>query len=245
MFFLKKKKIPFQEIVPNGYVDIHSHLIAGIDDGVETVYQSAYILEKLLNLGFSKVITTPHSMLDVWPNTSSIIVDKYNYMLDVLKALKIRDIKFQVSSEYMLDDFFLKNLKNKEILPLQGNYILVEMSTFNAPMNLKEMLFQIKVAGLKPILAHPERYHFYHNDFDKYTELKEEGFFFQLNLLSANGHYGPKVLEVTKRLLKEGYYDFTGSDIHNYGHLEELEEGFTSKTSNYLNNLMQNNSTFK
>lgn len=245
MFFLKKKKIPFQEIVPNGYVDIHSHLIADIDDGVKTVYQSAYILEKLQALGFKKVITTPHSIQDVWPNTSKIITDKYNYMLEVLQALKINGIKFQVSAEYMLDDFFLKNLKNKEVLPLHGSYILVEMSTFSAPMNIKEMLFQIKVAGLKPILAHPERYHFYHNNFNAYTELKEAGFFFQLNLLSANGHYGRQVLDITKRLLKEGYYDFTGSDIHNYDHLEELEEGFDPKSSTYINRLMQNNNTFK
>ncbi|MBQ4819538.1 CpsB/CapC family capsule biosynthesis tyrosine phosphatase [Aquimarina sp. MMG016] len=241
---MTKKEIPFEEIIPKGYVDIHSHLLPGIDDGVKTVYQSAYIIEQFQKLGFKKIITTPHVMQEVWPNSSNTIKSKVSDVQDALKILGLSDIIFSASAEYMMDDLFEKRIAEKDIITLHKNYILVEMSTFSAPMNLNEILFEVKVSGYTPILAHPERYSFYHNDFKKYEELKESGFLFQLNLLSLSGFYGEKAQQIGMKLITEGYIDFTGTDVHNYHQLKVLKAGFLPKYAQKLNPLMEMNMQF-
>ncbi|MGY3794343.1 tyrosine-protein phosphatase [uncultured Aquimarina sp.] len=240
MHFLSKKEIPLHDILPKGYVDIHSHLLPGIDDGVQTVYQSAYIIEQFKNLGLTKIITTPHIMNEVWPNTSKIIQEKHNEMQKALVTLEI-DVNLKASAEYMLDDLFLKRIQNEDILPLHKNYILVEMSTFNPPINLNELLFEIKLKGYSPILAHPERYSYYQDSLNKYRELKESGFLFQLNLLSISGYYGELVKKTAYKMLNEDLFDFVGSDVHNYQQFETLEKGFLPKYIDKISKLMENN----
>ncbi|MEW7278481.1 CpsB/CapC family capsule biosynthesis tyrosine phosphatase [Aquimarina sp. 2201CG1-2-11] len=244
MQFFKKKETPLKEFIPNGYVDIHSHLLPGIDDGVKTAYQSAYILERFENLGVKKIITTPHVMNDIWPNTSQTITSKLSELKEIISSLGIKNIEIQASAEYMMDDLFYKRLKSKDILPIHKNYILVEMSTFNPPISLNEILFEIKLAGYTPILAHPERYTFYQNDLKKYDELKESGFQFQLNLLSLTGYYGEEIKAFSKKLVNLGYIDYTGTDIHNYHQLEVLEKGIDFKFIKKITSLMENNSIF-
>ncbi|MFD2185444.1 tyrosine-protein phosphatase [Aquimarina celericrescens] len=245
MSFLSKKKVPFSKIIPYDYVDIHSHLLPGIDDGVKTIYQSAYILEQFEKWGIKKVITTPHVMQQIWPNSSDLITGNLKKLQTVLPVLGISKIDVHASAEYMMDDLFYERIKKDDILPLHENYILVEMSTFSPPINLSEILFEIKVAGYTPILAHPERYSFYYqNDLKKFDELKQSGFLFQLNILSLSGHYGDKVKAVAKKLVDQNYIDFTGTDIHNYHHLEVLEKGFLPNIAEKVTNLMKNNSIF-
>ncbi len=245
MSFILKKEVPLSKIIPDDYIDIHSHLIPGIDDGVKTIYQSAYILEQFERLGVKKVITTPHVMQQIWPNTSRIIKSGFEELRSVLHPLGISKIEVQASAEYMMDDLFFERIKNNDILPLHKNYILVEMSTFSPPINLSELLFEIKVAGYIPILAHPERYSFYHqNDLKKYAELKQSGFLFQLNLLSLSGHYGDKVKTFAKKLVDQNYIDFTGTDVHNYHHLGLLEDGFSPKIAEKVTELMKKNKIF-
>ncbi len=243
MLFLSKKKIRLNELIPNEYVDIHSHLLPNIDDGVKTVHQSAYIIEQLHQLGIKKIITTPHVMKDVWPNTTAIINSKCQEMAKVLTSLDI-SVKLEASAEYMLDDLFYERIKEKDIIPLPKKYLLVEMSTFSPPLNLNEMLFEIKLAGFTPILAHPERYSFYQDDMNKYKTLKDQGVFFQLNLLSLSGYYGEKVKSTAIKLLNNDYFDFAGSDIHNHQQLEILEKGFLPKNASKIKLLMKNNSIF-
>ncbi|WP_299896401.1 CpsB/CapC family capsule biosynthesis tyrosine phosphatase [uncultured Aquimarina sp.] len=240
MHFLSKKEIPLHDILPKGYVDIHSHLLPGIDDGVQTVYQSAYIIEQFKNLGLTKIITTPHIMNEVWPNTSKTIQEKHNEMQKALATLEI-NINLKASAEYMLDDLFLKRIQNEDILTLHKNYILVEMSTFNPPINLNELLFEIKLKGYSPILAHPERYSYYQDSINKYKELKKSGFLFQLNLLSISGYYGELVKKTAYKMLNEDLFDFVGSDVHNYQQFETLEKGFLPKYIDKISKLMENN----
>ncbi|MHA7057481.1 tyrosine-protein phosphatase [Aquimarina sp. M1] len=244
MYFLKKNEIRLKEMLPNEYVDIHSHLLPGIDDGVETIYQSAYIIEQFEKLGVKKIITTPHVMEDVWPNTTEVIRSKHIEMQNVLHTLNI-EVVLEASAEYMLDDLSYKRIKENDIIPLNQKYVLVEMSTFNPPINLKEILFEIKIAGFTPILAHPERYSFYNDNITKFIALKESGFLFQLNLLSISGYYGEKVKNTAVKLLTEHLFDFAGSDIHNYQQFEILEKGFSTKHAHKVSELMKKNSSFR
>lgn len=245
MLLLKsKRRIPLKEIITDAFVDIHSHLLPGIDDGVETILQSAFILERFQELGIKKVITTPHVMKDVWPNSKEIIQTKLSETQKALRTLGIEQIKLEASAEYMLDDGFHELITKNEVLPLHKKYLLLEMSNFAPPINLNDLLFEIKVQNYTPILAHPERYSFYHNHMEQYKALKKAGVLFQLNMLSLYGHYGDKVKENAGILLAEGLIDFIATDIHNYRHLDLLEQGIPQTYKKGIARIMENHKVF-
>jgi tyrosine-protein phosphatase YwqE len=195
--------------------------------------------------GIKNFITTPHVLGDVYPNSSSTIKDKLKIVQDELKSQGIKDISIRAAAEYMMDEQFVKLLENDDILTLKDNYILVEMSYFNAPFNLFEILFEIQLKGYKPVLAHPERYNFYHNDFNNYYKLKKAGCLFQLNLLSLTPQYGSNVQKISSKLLQENMYDFVGTDTHHGKHLELLPQIGTEKIKNSIFTLLENNKQFK
>lgn len=243
MKVITHKRVPFAEIIPDSYVDIHSHLLPNLDDGVKTVYQTAYILETLQHMGVKKVITTPHIIKDVYPNSKASIRAKLVEIKPILHALGIT-ITLEAAAEYMLDEGFRELLKAKEIAPLHDKYILVELSHFFEPINLSQLLFEIKLKGYLPILAHPERYTYYHQKKTAYAKLKEMGFLFQLDLLSLSNNYGINSENTAYQLLKEDYYDFVGSDLHNYQHLALLENGYIPKYAKLIAPLLSKNSIF-
>lgn len=244
MFFFKKKEIPLTELFPEGFVDIHSHLLPGIDDGAKDLDNSLELITTMYEYGIKNFITTPHVLGDVYPNSSKTIQTKLQEVKEELIRRGINDITFRASAEYMLDEQFSERLKNNDILPLKDTSILVEMSYFNAPFNLYEMLFEIQLKGYKPILAHPERYNFYHAEFENYYKLKKAGCLFQLNLLSLTEQYGKGVLKTAQKLLKENMYDFVGTDTHHHNHLRLLKKIGTKKTKEQIAHLLENNKKF-
>ncbi|MDB0602029.1 histidinol phosphatase [Tenacibaculum maritimum] len=244
MIFFKRKLIPLKEVFPEGFVDIHSHLLPGIDDGAKNMENSIELIAKMRSYGIKNLITTPHVLGDLYPNSSEIIKEKLEEVKLELKKKKMKDISIRAAAEYMMDEQFLERLKNDDILTLKDNFILVEMSYFNAPYNLYEILFDIQLKSYKPVLAHPERYNFYHNNFESYYKLKKSGCVFQLNLLSLTEQYGKGVQRVAKRLLKEGMYDFVGTDTHHHNHLNLLEKIGNKKIVKSIYNLLENNKKF-
>ena len=184
MLFFKKKEIPLTDLFSDNFVDIHSHLLPGIDDGAKDIEDSISLITKMHSYGIKNFITTPHVLGDVYPNSSETIKEKLAIVQSTLKERGYADIRFNAAAEYMLDEQFSKRLEADDILTLKDNFVLVEMSYFNAPYNLYEVLFEIQLKGYKPVLAHPERYNFYHQDFENYYKLKKAGCVFQLNLLS-------------------------------------------------------------
>ncbi len=193
--------------------------------------------------GIKKFITTPHVLGDVYPNSSKIIKEKLEDVRKELKNRGIHDISIRAAAEYMMDEQFSKRLENNDILTLKDDFILVEMSYFNAPLNLFEVLFEIQLKGYKPVLAHPERYNFYHNDFENYYKLRKAGCLFQLNLLSLTEHYGKAVQKISHQLLKKDCYDFVGTDTHHHHHLELLKKIGNQKTQKLILHLLNNNSS--
>ena len=244
MLFFQKKKIPLATFFKNDFVDIHSHLLPGIDDGAKNLADAIALILKMASYGIKNFITTPHVLGSVYPNSTAVIRQKLAEVQQELKRREINDISIRAAAEYMLDEQFSELLKKEDILVLKDNFILVEMSYFNAPINLYEMLFEIQLKGYKPILAHPERYGFYHTNFESYYKLKKAGCLFQLNLLSLTEHYGKGVQKVTKKLLKENLYDFVGTDAHHQGHLELLQEIGTQKNLKKIKHLLENNKKF-
>ncbi|MFK5890095.1 MAG: histidinol phosphatase [Flavobacteriaceae bacterium] len=245
MLLFKKKKITLSQVFPKGYTDIHSHLLPGIDDGAKTLEDSLNLIRQFKTFGVTNLITTPHVMGQVWPNTPGIINQKLDTLKQALKDEGLSDINISAAAEYLLDDNFITLMKSKKLLTLKDNLVLVELSYFNPPSHLFEILFDMQVAGYKPVLAHPERYTFYHNDVEKYDTLKKAGCLFQLNLLSLTKHYGEKVKATAHYLLKTGYYDFAGSDVHHKHHLKLLEKIGDKKIQRWLQSLLEKNLFFK
>ncbi|ARV06347.1 histidinol phosphatase [Polaribacter sp. SA4-10] len=244
MIFFKKKEIPLIDFFPEGFVDIHSHLLPGIDDGAKNLNDSIELITKMRSYGIKNFITTPHVLGNVYPNSSETIKNKLEEVKKELLKRNINDISIRAAAEYMMDEQFSERLEKEDILTLKDNYILVEMSYFNAPINLYELLFEIQLKGYKPVLAHPERYNFYHNDYENYYKLKKHGCLFQLNLLSLTEQYGKGVQQISKKLLKENIYDFVGTDTHHHNHLALLNKVGTKKNLEKINHLLDNNKKF-
>lgn len=244
MLFFKKNKTILKDLIPQGCKDIHSHLMFGIDDGAQTAEDSLFLIKSLINIGFEDFITTPHTFSGFWDNTSEKIVAKEQEVKALLQQNNITN-SFKTASEYLMDDHFVTLFQNKDILTLKDNYVLVEMSYLNPPIQLYSIIFDLQVAGYKPVLAHPERYTFYHKNFDEYKKLKNQGCLFQLNLLSTVGYYGSDVQETAFKLLKSSMIDFVGSDVHHKKHIEAFDNKITLKDLTPLKEAIQNNSFFK
>ena len=239
IFNLFKSKPTIKELIPKGFVDIHSHILPGIDDGAKNVEESAMLISEMKNLGFGKIIATPHTYANLYENTNDSIKSSFR----LLSKLKI-DLKINYASEYLIDSSLIKRISEKTILTLKKNHILVEMSYLAPPNNLHEIIHFALINNYIPIIAHPERYMFYHKNFKQYEILKRIGCKFQLNLLSVTGHYGKSVLKISEKLINKNIVDFVGSDIHNVNQCKSLEKKVLLKEFNKLESIIDNNSFF-
>lgn len=223
-FFNKKKTIPLYSGFSWLAQDIHSHLLPGIDDGSPDVETSLQLLHSLSDAGIKKFICTPHIIGDLYRNTPSTI----NNALEILKKACLQngmDIQLHAAAEYMLDDHFMELLRKKEpLLTLEKNYILTELSYATSPNNLEQFAFEIVTNNYQPLMAHPERYPYYHKDYGAYTRLKELGFLLQVNLLSLTGYYGKNVAKAARYILNNNLEDFVGTDLHHANHLSVLTD---------------------
>ena len=243
--FFKKKIIPFQELFPDGFNDIHSHLLPGIDDGSKSLEESIELIKMFSNIGIKNITTTPHILGEVWPNTPTIINEKLTLVRKELIKQNITDINLNAGSEYMLDEKFMELLNRKKLLTIKDNFILVEFSYINHPENVLDIIFKIQTQGYKPILAHPERYTYYHTKINMYEKLKQAGCYFQLNLLSLSDYYGSNVQKIAVRLLENNLIDFLGTDAHHKMHISFLNKIGTKKNVELLKPILANNQILK
>lgn len=192
-----------------GLTDCHSHILPGVDDGVRTMEESLEILDRYERLGVKAVWLTPHIMEDV-PNKTGDLKARF----EELRKNYQGGLELHLGAENMIDGLFEERLNAGDLLTMGENHdrLLVETSYFTPPYGLYEILETVKSKGMFPILAHPERY-IYMSDSD-YSRLKSMGVLFQLNLFSLAGLYGPRAAKVAADLLKKGFYDHAGTDIH-------------------------------
>ncbi len=208
--------------------DMHSHFLPGIDDGAKNIEDSLNLLRAMANMGYTDIITTPHVMIDYYPNTTQTIQTALLAAQNVLKENNI-NIKLRAAAEYYIDDYFISLIEKEPLLTIQKNEVLVEFSMLFEPPMLGQALFSLQTNGYKPIIAHPERYMFFHRDLSKFSDLKDRGFLLQLNLLSIAGYYGQNIKMVAEQLLAKGLYDYCGSDAHHEKHVGVLRAMACSK----------------
>ena len=219
--------------------DMHSHLIPSIDDGSKSIEETIQLISALKNLGFSKIITTPHTMSDYYKNTPEIINKGTD---EVCEEIKKRDLKieFNSASEYYVDYDFIQKIGKSQFLTFGSKYLLIEFPFVDKPKDIDEIIFQLQLSGYNVVLAHPERYLYYTD-----KELKKfikKGVLLQLNLLSITGYYSKKVRKNAEKLINEDMISFVGTDCHNMHHVIKLRECLTnplwhklSRSENLLN----------
>ena len=216
-------------------VDLHSHLIPGIDDGAKTMDDSLEMIRGFKALGYQKVITTPHVMSDFYRNSPEIIIAGKKEVKKALAAENI-EMEFEAAAEYYLDESYTAKIEKGELLTFGDNYVLFELPYLAEPPNLATAIFEMQTNGYKPILAHPERYGFWYNNFDNYQEMVDKGVYLQLNMLSLIGHYSPIAQKIAERLIDENMISFLGSDCHNSSHLDLID---VARTRPYLHQLIE------
>lgn len=204
-------------------VDMHNHILPGIDDGCKNTDESLILLRGLEKIGFEKFICTPHIMEGIYPNNRNTIYAARDLLNDHLQQSQFL-LSVGASAEYMIDEGFMEILNQGQICVMPGGYVLVEMSYLSESNELFQIIFDIQKRGYKPILAHPERYSFYHGRKEIFKRIKDAGCMLQLNLLSVSSYYGKDVKSAARQLMKEGMYDFVGTDMHHLKHLRALEK---------------------
>lgn len=225
MFFFRKKTdntnapVPFLAGIET---DIHSHLVPAVDDGVQDVETAVRFIETLHELGIKKVITTPHIIIDRYPNSAETISAPFHEVKDALKA-KGCPVSLHHAAEYYMDEYFEELMKSSRLLTLNEELLLVEISFMCAPPQLHQWLFELSAQGYRPVLAHPERYNYYHQQTEEYRTFKQRGCYLQVNLLSLTGYYGKHIQKAAEWLIENQLVDFIGTDLHHEKHLQAIK----------------------
>lgn len=226
IFREKKPKKSFANLL----VDVHSHLLPGIDDGAKSMDESLAMIRMMIDMGYQKLIITPHVMAHMYPNSTLHIQQVFQTLKKEVMKQQL-PITLEISAEYYLDETLFERIKNSDLLPFAGNHILFECSFRNEPLSLFDLVFQLKAAGYQPVIAHFERYIYFHNRIEIAQELKSMGCLIQVNLLSFTGYYGKSIQRQAAVLLTNNYIDLFGTDCHKINHLENLMD---SKNTKYI-----------
>ena len=229
--------------------DVHSHILFGIDDGSRTISESIELLKKLKSVGFNNVILTPHFILDSTYNSN------YESNIKIYNELKERlineniDINIYLGNEIFIDKNVPTLLEKNIITSLNGTkYVLVEFPMHNKLLNIEDILYEIRSKGYEVVIAHPERYDAFKEDYSIVDTLREDGFLFQSNYSSILGYYGKDSIKLLKYMLKRHYIDFLGTDIHRIektyviDNFKKIEKHIIKVTgSEYYNKIQLNN----
>lgn len=211
------------------HTDIHSHVCPGIDDGSPSPQISVELIKGMKELGFTHMIATPHVTDETFPNTPQTISSSFRRLVQACREAGV-EMKLRCSAEYRIDDILFSMLEQQTVSPMPKNYLLVENSWMQEPFALDNFMFELRSdKGLMPIMAHPERYSYYHRHRERLEALHELGVAMQINLLSLAGHYGKPVKNTAEWLLSHNMVSFVGSDLHRIGHIDAIRSYLCSR----------------
>jgi len=217
----KKRENSIKNIGEILKVDIHSHILPYLDDGAKDIQDSIILIERLYQLGYKRLIATPHIMSEGYKNSSKDIIS----MLELVKEEIIKrdiDIELLASAEYYMDDGLNRLIEKSDILTICNLYLLFETSYLNPPLNFKETIFQMRLKHYIPILAHPERYHYVADSYEILEEWRDLGILFQVEINSFTGYYGESALDIAIWLSEKGWIDFLATDAHSIRHINAM-----------------------
>lgn len=229
--------------------DIHSHILFNVDDGSKSIEESVEILKELKSVGFNNVILTPHFILDSsYNSTYDNNKKKYLELKEKLQEENI-DINIYLGNEIYIDKNIPNLLENNIITSLNNTkYVLIEFPMHNKLLNLEDILYEIRAKGCEVIIAHPERYDAFKEDYSLVDNLRDSGFLFQANYASILGYYGKEATKLLTYMLKRHYIDFLGTDIHRIektyviDNFKKIEKSIIKITKEEYYNKIKNNS---
>lgn len=199
-------------------IDIHCHILYGIDDGARTKQEAIDLLKQQKELGFNEIVLTPHYI----ENTEfEATIEKKEELIKELE--EETDVKLYIGNEVYFSDKTI-NLLDKVSTLNNSKYLLIELPMSSKIKDLEEMIFDLTVNKIVPIIAHPERYSYVQDDIKYLDHLKELGVLFQVNYGSLIGKYGKKCEKTAKKLLKKNYISFMGTDIHRIDRPIDMEK---------------------
>lgn len=224
MFFFKnlfKKPIVIEN--PLNW-DMHNHLLPGIDDGAQNEATTLAMLNNYIEMGYEKLTATPHVMSDFYLNTPEIIEEKYKIARTIIKANEL-PLELSFAAEYYIDGVLVNSLRNDgKLMTFGDNYILIETSFLSKPMVFESFVFDLISKGYQPVFAHPERYVYFHEDYEALERMIQLGLKLQINLLSILGHYSPQAKKLAQWMIEHKHYHFLGTDAHKPVHIQMLNE---------------------
>ena len=215
IFNLFKKKSEARPIFAALGTDMHCHLVPQVDDGSKCIEESIDCLNTLKAVGYNKVIITPHFQHPRFPNKEDDIVRRYE---EVKRAAREAGVEIEIAGiggEYRIDSGFKQRLEEPRFLKVADKYVLVEFSLHQQMMGCDEMIFDMQMKGYEVILAHPERYPYLNVHGERMEQLKNQGVYFQVNVLSLGGFYGEEAKKRAQQLIEKGWVEFLGTDTHN------------------------------
>lgn len=199
--------------------DVHCHILSGVDDGFQSLADSIKALRRYQELGYRKVYLTPHMNLDTFSGNNEKMLNEH---FDLFKKSLPADIDLDIrlAAEYMVnEDLDL----NRDFLTFGNKTVLIEMSYFFESPNIKDAIYQLSLDGYNIVLAHPERYMFYHRKLSQIESFIDAGCRLQMNILSLTPFYSPGTIEMAEQMLKAGMYSYVGNDLHTLKQLERIE----------------------
>ncbi|MBO0952328.1 tyrosine-protein phosphatase [Fibrella forsythiae] len=229
-----------------GYVvDMHSHLLPDVDDGIRTIDEAMTCLRQFAEWGIEHVVTTPHVSQDMFPSSSDLLRTVADDVRTQLLAEQL-PITFDLAAEYMVDELFVKRLHQNDLLSFgTERYVLIETGWASLPMQLNTWIFQMQVQGYKPVLAHPERYAYFRGKTEALADLRQQGCLLQLNLMSLTGRYGSDARRMAQQLIQDRLVDFVSSDLHHPRDLPTLEKAIQTTDYQSLCQLPLQKPTFR
>ena len=228
-------------------IDIHSHLIYGVDDGSTSIEKSLEILNDLSKNGITDIILTPHYITDT--NYVSSKRNNIEKLIELKREIKKQgiNINLYLGNEIYIDPNILDLIKSNQICSLNNSeYILVELPMSGLYPDYQEIFSDLLKIGFKVILAHPERYTAFQKDKEKINEVVDMGVLLQCNIDSILGNYGNNAKKTLKYILKNKLVSFVGTDIHSiktdYSYIEKAKKKFQKYlTDEELDNIFNKN----
>ena len=184
--------------------DIHSHIIFNVDDGSSSLEESIKLIKYFKEVGFNNIIATPHFIRNTeYSAENNEKLEKLAILKEAVKKHNI-DINLYLGNEIYISEHIDEDIKSNKIYTLNNTkYILFELPFHNEILNLPDIVYELKMNGYIPILAHPERYDFLKRNYKEVDKLKEEGLLFQCNYSSILEYYGKDAKKLFKYMLKK------------------------------------------
>jgi protein-tyrosine phosphatase len=197
----------------SGYVDLHSHYLPGVDDGVRTLDESLRLLAGLRALGYAEVVATPHIRTAMFENRRPGLERAFAELVSILDPAQVPALS--LAAEHFCDDVFFGLLAGEQALPYRGgSAVLVEFRYESWPRRIEEHFFRMQLKGLRPVIAHPERYSALFDRTEPLDPLLDVGALTLLDTMSLVGKYGERPKRAAERMLEEGAYDAACTDAH-------------------------------